>query len=412
MTRIRPRLGVAAAALAVPSLLLAPLAYASPSPDPNAANPAFTITDPRITESSGLTRDTGNNVYWTVNDSGDKGIVYALGPDGKLRGTLEYAARPVDVEAVLMVGNRLYVGDIGDNQRKRPKIVVYYFDNPAPNDNRGGTFRAYDFVYPDGPHDAEAMLVDKQGRLLFVTKEGEGDIYAAPRQLRSDAPNVLTRVAQGPSFVTDGAVLPDGRLVLRSYVAVEVLSPDIFSTVGRAPLPFQPQGESIAVSLDGKSLLAGSEGPNSVVLQVPIPSELQVAPTPAASPPPSPATSPAPTPAAEPVEAPNQTNRTGTLIALLLALLVSLGAAAVVFFRGRGPARAAAVGGRKRTAEESENSADHGGLPARRAADPSSPEPAPATPVRPERGKPDLGRPLEDDEPTMIRHLHDDERRG
>ncbi|WP_141212401.1 hypothetical protein [Enemella evansiae] len=424
MTSTRMRWCTAiAASVASLSLSLAPAAYADPSPEPAAPaptpKPAFTITDPRIKESSGLTRDVGNNLYWTVNDSGDTGVIYAIGPDGKTRGTLEYAAKPVDVEAVLMVGNRLYVGDIGDNQRKRDKITVYYFDSPAPNDNRSGSYRAYDFVYPDGPHDAEAMLVDKQGRLLFVTKEAEGDVYAAPRQLRTDAPNTLTRVAQGPSFVTDGAVLPDGRLVLRSYVAVEVLSPEIYSTVTRAPLPFQPQGESVAVSLDGKSLLVGSEGENSVVMSVPIPKQLEVAPTPGATPPPSPPPSEAPVDEA-PLEPPSaRASRTGTLVALLLALLVSLGGAAVVLLLGRNrPGRAAGPmpprrGGAsvgqstpQRSADEAEPDAERAELPDR--AEPSADRGADSS-ARRAWDAPDLGRPLDDDDPTVIRpRLGDD----
>lgn len=417
-----------AAWLAGLSFSLVPAAHAAPTPGPDAPaptpSPAFTIGDSRIKESSGLTRDTGNNLYWTVNDSGDTGVIYAIGPDGKTKGTLEYAAKPVDVEAVLMVGNRLYVGDIGDNQRKRDKITVYYFDSPAPNDNRSGSYRSYDFVYPDGPHDAEAMLVDKQGRLLFVTKEAEGDVYAAPRQLRTDAPNTLTRVAQGPSFVTDGAVLPDGRLVLRSYVAVEVLSPEIYSTVARAPLPFQPQGESIAVSLDGKSLLAGSEGADSVVMSVPIPKQLEVAPTPGVTPPPSPPPSEAPVDEA-PIEPPSaRASRTGTLVALLLALLVSLGGAAAVLLLGRNrPGRAAGRvpprGARvsqstpQRSADEVEPETDQtvqrADTGARRARDP---QPAAEPGGQQPPGGPDLGRPLEDDDPTVIRPLPRDDNRG
>jgi hypothetical protein len=61
---------------------------------------AFTIKDARITESSGLAVDSAGNIYWTVNDSGDRGVAYGLGLDGKVQGTLNFRAQPVDVEAV------------------------------------------------------------------------------------------------------------------------------------------------------------------------------------------------------------------------------------------------------------------------------------------------------------------------
>ncbi|MGH3339354.1 MAG: hypothetical protein ACRDPL_11050, partial [Propionibacteriaceae bacterium] len=66
---------------------------------------AFTIKDTRITESSGLAADPSGNLYWTVNDSGDRGVAYGLGPKGTVRGTLNFRAQPQDVEAVAMYGD-------------------------------------------------------------------------------------------------------------------------------------------------------------------------------------------------------------------------------------------------------------------------------------------------------------------
>ena len=57
---------------------------------------AFTIKDPRITESSGLARDVAGGLYWTVNDSGADGVVYGLAPNGRVRGPFQYRAVPRD----------------------------------------------------------------------------------------------------------------------------------------------------------------------------------------------------------------------------------------------------------------------------------------------------------------------------
>lgn len=308
-------------------------AHAAPTPAP-AAGTAFTITDDRIAENSGMARDVDHRVYWVTNDSGAKGQVFAVGPDGRTRGTLDYAAQPVDVEALAMNNNRLYVGDIGDNQHKRDHITVYWFDNPAPDDNRSGAFRSWDFAYPDGPHDAETLLVDKSGRIHIVTKEATGGIYQAPKQLRTNGVNQLTRVADAPAFVTDGTVLPDGRWALRTYLSVEIIDSELYASQARAAIPFQKQGESITLSLDGTALLLGSEGTHQPVLKQPIPAQLVDAPagqqTPPASPAPTPAT---PTPAPEEITPAN--DRRGTFIAIGLAFLASVAAGAAVFFIGR-----------------------------------------------------------------------------
>lgn len=333
--RTRDRLSVRKTAahlvlvLALPTLGFATIvpAAADDSTPAVASELAFTITDPRITESSGLARDSRNMVFWTTNDSGDSGIVYAVDPTGRTRGTLEFDAEPVDVEALAYANGNLYVADIGDNTRTRESIRIYVFNNPRPNQDRGDYYTAYDFVYPDRAHDAEAIVVD-DGRIYIITKGSPGVIYRAPRQLSAGSDNLLTRVGDAPAYVTDATVLPSGEYAVRTYVSVEVLEPQLYAPVARAALPFQQQGESMTVSLSDDALLVGSEGPASPVLRVPIPTELAAAPPGALNPPPS----PVPTATAE---VQGGTNRTGTLIALGLALLVSIGAGLVVFFRDR-----------------------------------------------------------------------------
>ena len=298
---------------------------------------AFSITDDRITESSGLARDVDRGWYWTVNDSGDRGRAFALRDDGSVAGTMNFRADPVDVEAVAMSGRRLYVADIGDNGRSRDRITVYFFDRPSAADLTV-PYRAYDFRYPDGPHDAEALLVDRNDRLYVVTKEARGAVYAAPRLPSRARTNTLRRVADAPPFVTDGTFLPDERIALRTYTSVEILN-RTFQTVGRAATPPQPQGESLTLSLDGRRLLVGSEGRQSTVHAVAIPQGVGKAPAPGASPPRmTPTPTPAPTPPAaeeEPAAPVQATGRQGTWMALGTAALLAAVAGVMVAAVGR-----------------------------------------------------------------------------
>ena len=251
----------------------------------------FTLDDSAITESSGLARDVPGQRYWTVNDSGDSGRAFAISKTGKVEGWVGFRAKPVDVEAVAYYGSRLYVADIGDNASKRATVVVYVLYNPQPN-KKMAEYQAYDFTYPDGPRDAETLLISKTGRLYIVSKEADGGIYRAPEfpsRLRS---NRLERIGDAPSYVTDGQYLPDGnRIALRTYVSVQMLDAKTRKVVAQAATPAQPQGESLTVDLAGTSLLVGSEGKNSAVYSMPIPQSGGTAPsagptpgTPAASP--------------------------------------------------------------------------------------------------------------------------------
>ncbi len=323
------------------ALILLPLSLGlwagTPSPADAKDKVAFTIGDERIEESSGLATDFDNERYWTVNDSGDKGRAFALDTDGEVTGTLSFGAEPTDIEAVAMHNGRLYLADIGDNDADREFVTVYYFDDAEPGSGQQ-SYRAYDFEYPDGPRDAEALFVDDDGRLYIVSKEGKGGIYAAPEEPSRQGINELERVGDAPAFVTDAVSLPDGQgVALRTYVSVEVLDPQSFELIGRAPLPFQRQGESITVSLDREKLLVGSEGAKSDVYSVDIPAEVKEASEGESSPPPSKKQSPSKNTSKAPPSTPAESeppaagdNRGGTFFSLGAAAVVALIAGLVV----------------------------------------------------------------------------------
>ena len=300
---------------------------------------AFTIQDRRITESSGLATDFTDELYWTVNDSGDSGVGYAMDRDGGAEGTVRFLAKPVDIEAVAISDDVLYFGDIGDNRKRRDFVTVYSIANPEPDDETR-SYRAYDFAYPDGPHDAETMLISPSGRFYFVTKEAKGGIYRAPRNPSRVGVNALRRVADAPAYVTDGVFMPDGeKIALRTYVSVEMLDAASYAVTAQSTVPLQPQGESITIDLNEKDLLVGSEGVRSAVYRLPVPTTMGDAPTPSGSPP---TATPTPTPTAtatatpepeEPSAPPEQVAGTWVALGIAGALAVVAGAAAVVIRR-------------------------------------------------------------------------------
>lgn len=326
------------AVVAVLTMLLT-LAWAG-TPARADAQVAFKITEGDITESSGLTRDPDHGLYWTVNDSGDSGRVFALDDSGELQGTVGFRAEPTDVEAVQYHDRSLYVADIGDNKGSREFVTVYVLSDTDPNDNTV-LYHAYDFSYSDGPHDAETLLIDKNGRLSVVTKGEQAGIYQAPKEPSRSGVNTLDRVGDAPPYVTDGQVLDNGDIALRSYVDVKIVDPDDdYKVVAQAPTPFQPQGESLTQELNGDALLVGSEGKDSAVYRMKVPGKMGNVPSADKTPP---ATSAAPSPSAtatrstQPNESePSVSGRGGTATALLIAAAVAVVAGVGVFLlRGR-----------------------------------------------------------------------------
>ncbi len=243
---------------------------------------AFTIKDSRILSAPGLARDGSGRLYWTANQSGERGAIYGVSSSGTTRGMFSYRTSPIDIEALAMVGDTLYVGDIGDRKQSRSFVTIYLFDNPRAT-GLTVTYRAYDFQFADGPRNAEALLVSESGRIFLVTKNSDrGTIYAAPRSPSRQGMNRLTRVADAPANVTDGVFLPGGdQLVLRTNTAVYLLDASTYQTITTTELPSKLRGNSVAVSLDGESLLLGSTGRNAKVYSIAVPTP---PPTPTAAP--------------------------------------------------------------------------------------------------------------------------------
>lgn len=245
-----------------------------------AAEVATTLRDGAIDESSGAVVRGGR--MFTVNDSGDGPYVYEVDlGTGETTGVTTFAGEePEDVEALAPGrGGAVWVGDIGDNRRSRGSVRLHRLV-PVPG---GGDVAAaaFDLVYPDRQHDAEALLVHpRTGRVLVVTKAFSGAVYAAPRRLEPGQTHELERVASVPGLVTDGTFLPSGdRVLLRTYGSAAVYTYPGFEPVVDFELPTQEQGEAVAVGGDGRVYLT-SEGEGSDVLVMDLPEE----PTPGPSP--------------------------------------------------------------------------------------------------------------------------------
>ncbi|MEV7071387.1 WD40 repeat domain-containing protein [Streptomyces sp. NPDC091972] len=235
----------------------------------------FTISDPRITESSGLAASRQHpGIYWTHNDQDTGAYLYAVdSATGKTvaRITMTGVGTPRDVEAV-SVGpdNQIWVGDIGDNDGVTwPYVWIYKL--PEPKDLKDQSVKATQYVvkYTDGSRDAESMVVHpKTGRVYIIDKQEDGGhLYAGPATLSPSGTNVFKPVKAVDLWATDAAFSPDGRqLAVRGYfggIWYDWNGGDL-KRGGRLSVPLG-QGESVSYSPDGTKLLLGMEGADSEV---------------------------------------------------------------------------------------------------------------------------------------------------
>jgi hypothetical protein len=241
-------------------------------------------TDPTLGELSGLA--VAGGATYAIGDSGTDNSATVMDGDCATTGTLPVPVDPYDIED-MGVGpdGRLWLADTGDNDRVRQTVALISLD-PTTGDGQ-----LHRLTYPDGPHDAETLLVQRDGVPLVVTKEvlAANGIYrptggATLDGLASPGPTALERVGEvrlgptdtpggpvpigGSTLVTGGAVSADGTVAaVRTYTDVYLYSAadgDLVramtsTTPVRVALPNEPQGEAVAFTPDG-DLLAGSEG--------------------------------------------------------------------------------------------------------------------------------------------------------
>lgn len=264
---------------------------------------------PSIAESSGVASSSvSDDWFFTHEDSGAEGDVYAVSTDGRLLATYRLGVQSRDWEDMARGPgpdgrSSLFLADIGDNSAARDLgLLVHRIAEPEVDPARDGVVRdappeaSYRLRYPDGPRDAETLLVHPAtGRLYVVTKGllGAPRVYAAPVDLRPDAPNVLEEVGDvdvestgtpggpgiGPTanvLVTAGDISPDGRrLAVRTYTDLYEwsLDGDVADAVRNdpviTPLPPTAQGEGLAYTRDSTALLTTSEGEATPVHRVP-----------------------------------------------------------------------------------------------------------------------------------------------
>ena len=276
MTRIAP-------VVLIVVLVFTPVAAQPDQPRVAPCRPADSIVPlSGLAEASGLAVSRAvPGRLWTHNDSGEP-VLFALDARGAVAGQVRLSGASVeDWEAIAVgscgTGSCLYVADIGDNEAGRKRITVYRAPEPKGVSGSIAVAEAFYATYPDGPHDAEALLIGSDGRLHIVTKGETGPvaIYRFPAQLQSGASMRLERVgtpmagkSDVASRITDGAVSPDGQwAVLRTrsslsfYRASDLLAGQwqVASRVDLTSLK-EPQGEGVALGADNTVFVAGEGG--------------------------------------------------------------------------------------------------------------------------------------------------------
>jgi hypothetical protein len=187
----------------------------------------------RINEPSGIVASRKNpGIFWVHNDSGDLPNLYAIRTDGQVVGTFRIKkAENRDWEDIAIGPGPLkgidyiYIGDIGDNKASYSSVKIYRIEEPnvatdgkiSKKESHIGPADTIELVYPDGPKDAETLLVDPLSGDIYIITKGKSTslVYMAPYPQTVGSKTTLEFVAEIPmSKATGGDVSPDGTSVI------------------------------------------------------------------------------------------------------------------------------------------------------------------------------------------------------
>ncbi len=253
-----------------------------------------TLADPALVEVSGVVASRRHpGVFWVHNDSGDRARIFAIDETGARRGEFVIdGVEATDWEDIALVpgssGDDIVVADIGDNAAQRSSVRLLHVPEPdLPADPTSPVTVAglepVEYVYDDGPHDAESLFYDVvSDELKIITKAyvGEPHVFTTSGAV-GGPPLMLTRggpAALGLGQLATGAdaTLDGSAILVRTYTSVLVFprgaDESVDDALGREPCigPSSPeqQGEAIAMLSDGSGYITISEGAGAPIWKV------------------------------------------------------------------------------------------------------------------------------------------------
>ncbi len=238
-----------------------------------------------LNEISGMVSGRINpDILWVHNDSGDENRIYAVGMQANLLGiyTLTGAQNRDWEDIAIGPGPRgrsfyIYIGDIGDNNAEYPVKFIYRVPEPvvprtpAIHDSVLSDCISIGFTYPDGPRDAECLLVDPLNADIYVLskRDAQTHVYFAPYPQPTDSIFEIQKLGTITiTGITAGDIAPNGDfIILKNYNEVFLWhrrpNDSVFETLCRKPerLPYVPeaQGEAIAWEFSGSGYITTSE---------------------------------------------------------------------------------------------------------------------------------------------------------
>ncbi|MGZ8551852.1 MAG: hypothetical protein ACXWV8_00520 [Chitinophagaceae bacterium] len=237
-----------------------------------------------LDEASGIADSKMNPGFlWVEQDSGNPNDIALLSHDGNFfkKVNIKTAANRDWEDIVLANGpvagtNYIYIADIGDNDFVSSQYHIYRFAEPGIAID---TVRECDkiiYKYPDGAHDAEAILVDNRTKDIYIITKNDtpSRIYKIPYPQSTSTVNTgILCASLSFTGVTGAALSRDGtELLIKTYTNIyywklmtgQSVEDALPGTPAMLSYQFEPQGEALCFKNDNAGFFTLSERPSII----------------------------------------------------------------------------------------------------------------------------------------------------
>jgi hypothetical protein len=221
-----------------------------------------------VNELSGIADSKINPGYlWGQEDSGHPNEIYLIRHDGTVvKKIYVKGIANRDWEDMSLADDTIYIAETGDNARVYTNYRIYKFAEPSMNTDTVSAVQTINFTYPDGSHDAEALLVDESKNIYIITKsDNPSKIYKLAYPYGTN--NTVSLMGSLSYGGVVSATMNANEIIVKTYPALfyykrqknqsieQTLKIDYISL----PYVLEPQGEAVSFANDGSGYYTISE---------------------------------------------------------------------------------------------------------------------------------------------------------
>lgn len=226
-----------------------------------------------LKETSAIEMAKGSDLFWVIEDAGNKNNLYGLDVKGDI-------IKDIDIDNIQNIdwedltsdddGN-IYIGDIGNNSKKRENFAIYKVSNPAEVE-KSTTAEVISFRLPKGmkSEDFESFFLFNGSFYIFSKDHKKTEVLKVPNQIGDHVAEYVSefKLKGKQTKVTSADISDDGKTVVllnhdKLWKLSNFTSDNFFDgTVEAIKFQHDTQKEGIYLISSNKALITDEQNKN------------------------------------------------------------------------------------------------------------------------------------------------------